>query len=312
MFVKELRLRVDEYYRIVVRTLRVLLFLFRKSFPKTLVTSSFANLNKRCNTLFTTSYWRTKLWLRVYLSLPRWLPSATLPRRPWRCWTKPAESLDVRYQEMSKQNSKNQRSSDACIRSTYYLLPSYYLLKYFRMGERYAVKAGRFEFDSNTKKVRVCREKGEIIIATVLMPACRTKKVRRIFRGWILTTILNNSISSSSPSMLSSKDFHLRTTLIFYASNLMMTNTFSTYRYFLYHAGKNPAWRIREGSEWAHCLCSWWELANGSGRRNQTREDGARGASKSRGESRSIGKEARPLYGRFHPTITSKFDGCQE
>ncbi len=39
MFVKELRLRVDEYYRIVVRTLRVKLFLCRKSFPKTSVSS---------------------------------------------------------------------------------------------------------------------------------------------------------------------------------------------------------------------------------------------------------------------------------
>lgn len=55
MFVKELRLRVDEYFRIVVKTLRVHHFLFRKSSPRTSDTSWCVNLRKRCSILCTTN-----------------------------------------------------------------------------------------------------------------------------------------------------------------------------------------------------------------------------------------------------------------
>jgi hypothetical protein len=55
LFVKELRMRVDEYFKIVVRTLRVRLFLSRKSSPKISDSSSSVSLKKRCSMLFTTS-----------------------------------------------------------------------------------------------------------------------------------------------------------------------------------------------------------------------------------------------------------------
>jgi hypothetical protein len=55
MFVKELRLRVDEYYRIVVRTLRVVLALFSKLCLKISDSSWSVNPKKKCSTPFTTS-----------------------------------------------------------------------------------------------------------------------------------------------------------------------------------------------------------------------------------------------------------------
>jgi hypothetical protein len=59
MFVKELRLRVDEYFRIVVKTLRVQHFLFRKSSPRTLDTSWSVSHRKRCSILCTTNCLKT-------------------------------------------------------------------------------------------------------------------------------------------------------------------------------------------------------------------------------------------------------------
>lgn len=71
MFVRELRLRVDEYYRIVVRTLRVITNLFRKSFLRTSASSLFVNLRKRCSIPSTMSFSRTRPLLKVFQSLQR-------------------------------------------------------------------------------------------------------------------------------------------------------------------------------------------------------------------------------------------------
>lgn len=60
MFVRELRMRVDEYYRIVVRTLRVYPLLFRKLSPRTSASSSSGSHKKRCNTPSTTNCLRMK------------------------------------------------------------------------------------------------------------------------------------------------------------------------------------------------------------------------------------------------------------
>lgn len=50
MFVKELRERVDHYFRITVRTLRVHFWLFSKSFLKISELSWFENHKKKCST----------------------------------------------------------------------------------------------------------------------------------------------------------------------------------------------------------------------------------------------------------------------
>lgn len=59
LFVKELRLRVDDYFRIAIKTLRVFEPLFRKSSPRISVTSWSENLRRKCSILFTTSSSRT-------------------------------------------------------------------------------------------------------------------------------------------------------------------------------------------------------------------------------------------------------------
>jgi hypothetical protein len=71
MFVRELRLRVDEYYRIVVRTLRVFTFLFRKSSPRTSASSSSGSRRRRCNIRSTTNCLRMKPLSRAFPNHPR-------------------------------------------------------------------------------------------------------------------------------------------------------------------------------------------------------------------------------------------------
>jgi hypothetical protein len=58
MFIKELRKRVDHYFRITVRTLRVIIlsYNFSKLFLKILVLSWFVNLKNKCNIHYTTNY----------------------------------------------------------------------------------------------------------------------------------------------------------------------------------------------------------------------------------------------------------------
>ena len=59
------------------------------------------------------------------------------------------------------------------------------------MGLKYAVKAGRFEHDPTSKKVKVRKEKGELSIGTVNQMSCRTLRVRLTSLGW--TSIINLS-----------------------------------------------------------------------------------------------------------------------
>ena len=56
MFVKELRLRVDHYFHIVIRTLRVIIFLFRKLFLRILETFQSVNLNNLYSTPSTMNF----------------------------------------------------------------------------------------------------------------------------------------------------------------------------------------------------------------------------------------------------------------
>jgi len=49
MFVKELRLRVDDYFRVVIKTLRVTILWFSKLFQRISDTSLLDNLSKKCN-----------------------------------------------------------------------------------------------------------------------------------------------------------------------------------------------------------------------------------------------------------------------
>ena len=52
LFVRELRMRVDEYFKIVVRTLRVLIYLSRKWYPKISDISLSVSLRKNFNIRF--------------------------------------------------------------------------------------------------------------------------------------------------------------------------------------------------------------------------------------------------------------------
>ena len=59
LFVRELRMRVDDYFKIVIRTLRVFIYLSRKWCPKISDISLSVSLKRNFNILCTTSFSRT-------------------------------------------------------------------------------------------------------------------------------------------------------------------------------------------------------------------------------------------------------------